>query len=55
MYVSLPHFLNAEEKFIKGVDGLKPDQNKHDYIVSFEPVSDYYKETKITNFNVRFI
>jgi len=39
MYVSLPHFLNAEEKFIKGVDGLKPDQNKHDYIVSFEPIT----------------
>ena len=37
-FISLPHFLNAEEKFINSVKGLKPDENKHDFVYHLEPV-----------------
>jgi len=39
MFISLPHFLNADEKFNKSVIGLNPDSDKHDYIVSLEPMT----------------
>ena len=37
--MSQPHFLNADSKFIDAVDGLEPDQSKHDFILHFETVS----------------
>jgi hypothetical protein len=37
-YLSLPHFLNAEQKFVDGVGGLAPDENKHDFTLHLEPV-----------------
>lgn len=37
-YASLPHFLNADEKFIDAVDGLNPNSKKHDFVFNFEPV-----------------
>lgn len=38
-FISQPHFLNADQKFLDSVNGLKPDLNKHDFILHFEPVS----------------
>lgn len=38
-FASLPHFLNADTKFLKAVDGLKPDRQKHDFFFNFEPVT----------------
>lgn len=38
-FISQPHFLNAEQKFVDGVKGLKPDQNKHDFVIHFEPTT----------------
>ena len=37
-FISLPHFLNAEEKFAKSVKGIKPVEELHDYVLHFEPV-----------------
>ncbi|CAF0919401.1 unnamed protein product [Brachionus calyciflorus] len=38
-FISQPHFLNADLKFLEGVNGLNPDKNKHDFILHFEPIS----------------
>jgi len=38
MYTSLPHFLNADQKFIDGVDGLRPNLETHDWSLNIEPV-----------------
>ncbi len=38
-FISLPHFLNADQKFIDDLDGMAPpEQEKHDYILKFQPV-----------------
>ena len=38
-YVSQPHFLNADEKFLDAVEGLVPNETHHDMIMQFEPVN----------------
>ena len=38
-FISLPHFLNAEEKFFKSFHGLSPNEEKHDFVYNIEPVS----------------
>ncbi|RNA35694.1 scavenger receptor class B member 1 isoform X1 [Brachionus plicatilis] len=38
-FISQPHFLNADEKFVNSVIGLKPDKDKHDFIIHYEPIS----------------
>ena len=37
-YISMPHFLNAEEKFVNSLTGLKPNASLHKFIIHFEPV-----------------
>lgn len=37
IFASLPHFLNAEQKFLDAVDGLSPHNEKHDFTLNFEP------------------
>jgi hypothetical protein len=39
MFGSLPHFLNADEKFVNDVNGLNPQENLHDYVISLEPIT----------------
>ena len=41
-FISQPHFLHAEQKFIDAIDGMRPNQRKHETILHFEPV-DYFK------------
>lgn len=38
MFLSQPHFLNADVKFIEFVDGVQPKKESHDTIVNFHPV-----------------
>ncbi|CAF0919380.1 unnamed protein product [Brachionus calyciflorus] len=38
-FISQPHFLNADEKFVNAVKGLKPDNNLHDFVIHFEPTT----------------
>ena len=38
-FISQPHFLNADKKFTDALVGVTPDEQKHDMIMSFEPVS----------------
>ncbi len=34
----LAHFLNADEKFRTDLEGMSPDEDKHDYVLRFQPV-----------------
>nr|QKV34981.1 Sensory neuron membrane protein 1a [Dendroctonus adjunctus] len=36
LYVSLPHFYDSHETYLKGVKGLKPDAEKHGIRIMFE-------------------
>lgn len=38
LVVSLPHFLNSNPSLISAVDGLKPDEDSHDFFIDVEPV-----------------
>ena len=40
-FISQPHFLNADDKFVEAVQGLSPNNSKHDFVISFEPESIY--------------
>jgi hypothetical protein len=37
-FISSPHFLQSDMKFREDVHGMQPDPNKHEFIMSFEPV-----------------
>lgn len=37
IYLSMPHFLDAEPYYLARVDGLKPDRRKHEFYVDVEP------------------
>lgn len=37
IYLSMPHFLDADPYFRRHVDGLNPDRNKHDFYIDLEP------------------
>jgi len=39
MYISKPHFLDADNEILNGVIGLSPDPEKHDTFLDFHPVS----------------
>ena len=39
LYASLPHFLNADSKFLNEIIGLKPNETLHEYIVSLDPIT----------------
>jgi hypothetical protein len=37
-FISSPHFFQSSPKFRKDVHGMQPDGNKHEFIMSFDPV-----------------
>lgn len=37
-FISKPHFLDADQKFLDGVLGLSPNRDKHEFVLHFEPV-----------------
>ena len=39
VFVSKPHFLDADKHYLENVTGLKPIRNKHDAFLNVEPVS----------------
>jgi hypothetical protein len=39
LLASKPHFLDADEKLVTDLDGLKPDRNEHDLYLHLEMVS----------------
>ena len=49
-FISAPHFLNAEEKFFKSINGLAPNEEKHDFVYHIEPVS----STKIIKNEIQY-
>lgn len=38
-FISSPHFFQADEKFRHDVHGMSPDSNKHEFIMSFDPIT----------------
>lgn len=38
-YLSLPHFLKADRKFVNDVEGLEPQELKHDFTFHIEPIT----------------
>jgi hypothetical protein len=36
--MSQPHFINADQKFLDAVEGLKPDKSIYKSVLRFEPV-----------------
>jgi hypothetical protein len=38
--MSYPHFYGADDYFINQVEGMKPSKEKHEFFMTFEPVSD---------------
>jgi scavenger receptor class B, member 1 len=39
IFMSFPHFFKADPFYLDQVDGMKPDKKKHQFSISFEPVS----------------
>lgn len=37
IYLSMPHFMDADPYFLSKVDGLEPDPSKHEFYVDLEP------------------
>lgn len=48
VFMSFPHFYNADPFYLDQVEGMKPDKEKHQFFMSFEPVS--FKFTPIKYF-----
>lgn len=36
-FVSLPHFLNADPIYLEEVEGLSPEESKHEFFMKLEP------------------
>jgi hypothetical protein len=37
-FISSPHFFQSDIKFRQDVHGMQPDPDKHEFIMTFEPV-----------------
>jgi hypothetical protein len=37
-FISSPHFFQSDRKFRENAHGMQPDANKHEFIMSFDPV-----------------
>lgn len=37
--VSFPHFYQADEKYIKAIDGMSPNKEEHETYLDLNPVS----------------
>ena len=41
VFMSFPHFYNADPFYHEQVDGMKPNKDKHQFSISFEPVRNF--------------
>lgn len=39
--MSFPHFYHADPVYLDQIEGMKPEKEKHQFFMSFEPVSYY--------------
>ena len=53
--LSWPHFLHAEEKYQKAVDGLKPDPNSHGFWFDIQQVTGTTLSAKVIYFASSFV
>ena len=47
VFMSFPHFYNADPFYLDQVEGMNPDKKKHQFFMSFEPVSCIKKQKNI--------
>lgn len=47
--MSFPHFYYADSSYHQQIEGMLPDKEKHQFFMSFEPVSNFF--LYLTNFN----
>ena len=45
--LSWPHFLHANTSFIEAVDGMRPQQDKHEFYFDVQPVREFENCFKI--------
>lgn len=43
VFMSFPHFYNADPFYHEQVEGMKPDKDKHQFFMSFEPVKNIFE------------
>lgn len=41
VFMSFPHFYNADPYYLDQVEGMKPDKEKHQFHISYEPVKSF--------------
>ncbi|KAH8403141.1 hypothetical protein KR222_005831 [Zaprionus bogoriensis] len=37
IFASYPHFYNADPSYVEGIEGIKPDKDKHEMVIILEP------------------
>lgn len=42
VYMSFPHFYNADNYYLQTIDGLNPEKEKHEFSITLEPVSFFF-------------
>lgn len=42
VFMSFPHFYKADPYYHEQVEGMRPDKDKHQFFMSFEPVRDFF-------------
>lgn len=38
VFMSFPHFFNADEYYLNAIEGMSPNKEKHQFFMTFEPV-----------------
>jgi len=54
-FISSPHFFQSDSKFRENAHGMQPDPNKHEFIMSFDPVELKLIKRKLILFQRFFI
>ena len=54
VYVSWPHFMYGDPELRRGVEGLSPDAEKHEFFFDIEPVSTMLHSIKIASYQALY-
>lgn len=48
VFVSYPHFYNADPSYVDAVEGIKPDKDRHEMVIILEPTTGMLLDIKAT-------